>query len=284
MLLISPTSGKTGLDGTFHLPQPVANAVEEPNAVLAMRHALLAEPKGTTWLVATGALTNVALLFAIFPEVIEHIKGLSIMGGAIGGGFTDAPLGTVKGEGERFGNTTPWAEFNIYCDPEAAQAIFSNVKLAAKTTLIPLDLTHQVLATQEVQKCVLNAATSTILGHLFHDILIFFAGTYNEIFGLSEGPPLHDPIAVAVVLDNYLETLFDDQGGERWHVQVVTGGEQNLSTSERTQVGRTIVKKAADGESGVRIPRSVNTETFWRTIEECLQLAQDHVLEKRKDH
>lgn len=63
---------------------------------------------------ATGALTNIALLFATFPEAAEHIAGLSIMGGAIGDGFTDAPLGHVKGEGQRIGNHTPWAEFNIY--------------------------------------------------------------------------------------------------------------------------------------------------------------------------
>ena len=75
-----------------------------------MRHALIEQPEGKAWLVATGALTNVALLFATFPELVEHIKGLSIMGGAIGGGFTDAPMG----EGERFGNWTTWAEFNIY--------------------------------------------------------------------------------------------------------------------------------------------------------------------------
>lgn len=79
-----------------------------------MREALMAKPAGTPWLVATGALTNVALLFATFPEVGDHIRGLSIMGGAIGDGFTNAPMGHVRGEGERFGNRTPWAEFNIY--------------------------------------------------------------------------------------------------------------------------------------------------------------------------
>lgn len=79
-----------------------------------MRYSLLAQAEGTPWLVATGALTNVALLFATFPEVVKHIKGLSIMGGAIGGGFSDAPISYVRGEGERIGNTTKWAEFNIY--------------------------------------------------------------------------------------------------------------------------------------------------------------------------
>jgi uridine nucleosidase len=79
-----------------------------------MRNALLGEPKGTSWVVATGALTNVALLFATFPEVAEHIQGLNIMGGAIGSGFTAAPMSRLPGDIARVGNCTVWAEFNIY--------------------------------------------------------------------------------------------------------------------------------------------------------------------------
>jgi uridine nucleosidase len=79
-----------------------------------MRDALLAQPANTAWVVATGTLTNVALLFATFPEVADHIKGLSIMGGAIGEGFTDVPMSRLPGEESRIGNVTPWAEFNIY--------------------------------------------------------------------------------------------------------------------------------------------------------------------------
>ena len=96
------------------MPKPGARPIHRPNAVLAIRHALVEQPPGSAWLVATGALTNVALLFATFPELVTHIQGLSIMGGAIGGGFTEAPMGHRKGQGERFGNHTRWAEFNIY--------------------------------------------------------------------------------------------------------------------------------------------------------------------------
>lgn len=77
-----------------------------------MRTALVSQLKGDAYLVATGALTNVALLMMTYPELISHIKGLSIMGGAIGPGFSEAPMGHAKGE--RFGNTTNYAEFNIY--------------------------------------------------------------------------------------------------------------------------------------------------------------------------
>ena len=280
LLMFDGVTGKTGLDGTTLLPEPGAKAVDKPNAVLAMRNALLSEPKGSAWLVATGTLTNVALLFAVFPEVAGHIKGLSIMGGAIGGGFTDAPLGKVEGEGERFGNRTPWAEFNIYCDPESAHAIFSNTGLTAKTTLIPLDLTHQVLATEEIRRRVLHAAPSTKIGQLFHDILVFFAHTYRDVFGLVDGPPLHDPIAVAVLLEGSLRSVqrFDYQGGERWQVKVVTDGMHSEVASERAQVGRTIAEKVANGEGGVRIPRKIDTRLLWKEIEECLDRAEDAVL------
>ena len=78
-----------------------------------MRDALLAEPTGTAWLMATGALTNVANLVDMYPEVIAHLKGLSIMGGSIGQGFVNE-IASVSDKEERIGNTGPWAEFNIY--------------------------------------------------------------------------------------------------------------------------------------------------------------------------
>ncbi|KAL8716847.1 MAG: hypothetical protein Q9225_005862 [Loekoesia sp. 1 TL-2023] len=250
--------GKSGLDGTDLLPEASEPPVEDSsphnagNAVVAMREALMSQPREKPWLVATGALTNVALLFATFPEVVHHIAGLSIMGGAIGDGFTDAPMGHVRGEGPRFGNHTPWAEFNIYCDPEAAQSIFSNPFLAAKTTLIPLDVTHQVLATKSVQERVLYGSSSlgqtnvTNVRQMFYDLLVFFAHTYADVFGISEGPPLHDPVAVAVVLSEIgAENLaFDDGGGERFNVDVVTDGAHSDSDTERGQVGRTVIWEA----------------------------------------
>ena len=79
-----------------------------------MRNALLSQPKNTAWVVATGTLTNVGLLFATFPDVAEHIRGLSIMGGSVGGGFSGVPISKKSGQESRVGNTTPWAEFNIY--------------------------------------------------------------------------------------------------------------------------------------------------------------------------
>lgn len=103
--------GASGIDGTDLLPKPTSPPITDTNAIVAMRAALLAQPKGEAWLVTTGALTNVAKLFISCPDLPEHIKGLSIMGGAIGDGFS--PI-TRKDTQEPFGNTTFYAEFNIY--------------------------------------------------------------------------------------------------------------------------------------------------------------------------
>ncbi|GAB7353081.1 hypothetical protein MBLNU459_g3627t1 [Dothideomycetes sp. NU459] len=247
---------------------------------MAMYKALMAEAPKTAFLVAVGSLTNVALLFATFPELAEHIAGLSIMGGAVGGGFTDAPMGTVQGQGERFGNWTPWAEFNIYCDPEASQAVFSNPTLNKKTTLVPLDLTHQMLATPRICEELMHgfmqqegASEVAVVRMLFNQILTFFAKTYADVFGLTEGPPLHDPLAVAAC---FAPDLFNDKGGERFSVSVVIDGDHGNGELARTasQCGRTVVEQVKSGEPGVRIPRSLDSLMIWRMIDISLWRAE----------
>ncbi|CAK7215834.1 Uridine nucleosidase 1 [Sporothrix curviconia] len=149
--------GETGLDGTDLLPEPrvPAKSTDLDTTLAAMAAALQAQPAGTAWLVATGTLTNVALLFDKYPGLVDHIAGLSIMGGAVGGGFTTAVAGEVDGK-SRIGNRTAYAEFNILLDPEAAAQVFGNPRVARKTTLVPLDLTHLVLATADVQDLLLH--------------------------------------------------------------------------------------------------------------------------------
>ncbi|KAJ5084599.1 hypothetical protein NUU61_009178 [Penicillium alfredii] len=280
--------GESGLDGTDLLPKPSRSPVKDKNPILAMRDALLAQPKGTPWVVATGTLTNVALLFATFPEVVEHVQGLSIMGGAIGGGFTDAPMSRLPGEKSRVGNVTPWAEFNFYCDPESSESIFSSALLASKTTIITLDLTHQVLASQAVQTRILHGSSDpskppTIIRRILHALLTFFAATYKNVFGLATGPPLHDPLAVAVVLSSLNPAFvqkhpgqalhFDDKGGERFAVSIVTDGRHGKDVSSTGQLGRSV---AAPVEGpGVAIPRGVDLPEFWDLILRCVQLADD---------
>ncbi|KAJ5278988.1 Inosine/uridine-preferring nucleoside hydrolase [Penicillium angulare] len=280
--------GESGLDGTDLLPKPSVAPITDKNPILAMRDALLAQPKGTPWVIATGTLTNVALLFSTFPEVVEHIAGLSIMGGAIGNGFTAAPMSKIPGEKSRIGNVTPWAEFNLYCDPESSEAIFSNPLLASKTAIMSLDLTHQVLADKNVQTRILHGSSDpskkpTVVRQILHDLLLFFAGTYEKVFGLSTGPPLHDPLAVAAILSNLNPVFakknpekaitFDDKDGERFAIHIVTDGLHGQDVSVTGQLGRSIATPVEG--AGVAVPRGVDLEAFWNLILECVQLADD---------
>lgn len=271
------------MDGVTLLPQPIEPAATDVDYLQAMYNALIATPPNTAWLVSTGTLTNIGLLFQKYTDLASHLKGLSIMGGAVGGGFTDAPMGKVKGEGERFGNWTAYAEFNIYCDPEASHFIFSHPVLKSKTTLIPLDLSHQVLGTKAVRRTQLYGSddpldassaqsdrTPTALRALFTQIMSFFAGTYAEVFSITEGPPLHDPLAVSAAI--YPE-IFDDKGGERFQVDIVTEGVHSMNQSEVGELGRTKVTKLPLGEGGCRIPRGVKLDKFWESIESSMKRA-----------
>jgi uridine nucleosidase len=275
--------GKSGLDGTELLPVPAVKHIDEP-AVDAMATALLKKRPGTAWVIATGALTNVAQCFSKYPELASHVKGLSLMGGAVGDGFTTAVMGKVE-DRERIGNWSNWAEFNILVDPEAAHLLFSNPILNKKIIMIPLDVTHQVLATKEVQALLLEGKSGrekSTLRTMLVELLTFFAHTYAEVFGIVEGPPLHDPLAVAVVLDGVAGAeipFYDFEKGkkgrkERFKVDVVTDGthEDALLGAE---TGRTVVKLLAEGEEGVKIPRSLDTKRFWSILEECLGRADE---------
>ncbi|WEW55324.1 Uridine nucleosidase 1 [Emydomyces testavorans] len=281
--------GSSGIDGTDLLPVPKTPPVTDTNPILAMRDALIAQPKNMAWVVATGALTNIALLFATFPEVADHVRGVSIMGGAIGDGFSGAPISKRPGEECRIGNITPYAEFNIYADPEAAKSILTSPILAPKTTLITLDLTHQVLATQKVQSLILGTESMddskpSILRRILHDLLTFFASTYDTVFGIAAGPPLHDPVAVAVLFSNlnrsqmpdHLDLLrFDDNNGQRYVVEVTTDGSHGNDIQLTRELGRTVATKAADA-GGITIPGSMDVDKFWDIIVDCLQRAEKY--------
>ena len=251
-----------------------------------MALALLAQPEGKAWVVVTGALTNVHLCFEKFEDrgLREHIKGLSIMGGAIGDGFTDAFMGFWEDshgiQQVRRGNWSPWAEFNIFVDPEAAGNVFGDDILRKKTTMVPLDLTHLVIGTEEVTSMLLwggerrDGEEPSKMRRMIVELMVFYKETYETMFGFTQGPPLHDPLAVAVLLDGMsgVEVPFwDGQGKDdgdgvrmRYEIEVVKQGEQT---------GRTLVRLLPVGDEGVRIPKGLDVERFWKVVDECLERA-----------
>ena len=106
----------------------------------------------------------------------------------------------------------------------------------------------------------------------------------RDVFGIMEGPPLHDPLAVAAVLpgsgaDNIPFYDMDPVTGarERYHVTVVTDGTIEEAHAGLKETGRTVVRLLPPGEDGVRIPRGLDIPKFWSVLEECIERADDAV-------
>ncbi|MBM2576438.1 nucleoside hydrolase [Jannaschia sp. Os4] len=166
--------GETGLDG-YDLPAPTT-APAEGHAVDWMIETLRAAPAPVT-ICPLGPLTNVGTLLDRAPDVAARIARIVLMGGAY----------------FEVGNITPAAEFNIYVDPEAAEIVFrSGIPL----TVVPLDVTHEVLTTTARTDAIEAAGR---VGPAVAGWLRFFDRFDREKYG-SEGGPLHDPCTIAWLL------------------------------------------------------------------------------------
>lgn len=152
----------------------------DPAGALDGRHAadVLGELDGVT-LVAIGPLTNVALALARRPDAARGIRRLVWMGGGFSGG-----------------NVTPAAEFNAWWDPEAAARV---LQAGLDLVIVPLDATKDAtVGPAEIARLAPEAAA----------MLGYYLRFYHAAYGVEECR-LHDPLAVAVVLDEALVQLVD---------------------------------------------------------------------------
>ncbi len=123
---------------------------------------------------AIGPMTNVALALIQHPDVARGIRQIVAMGGA----FT------------ALGHRTPWAEFNIYADPHAAEIVFQS---GVPIVLMPLDMTFQALFTAEhFEKFRAGGEAGAALYNLFST----FDRSDEKRFG-RPGGPIHDATTIA---------------------------------------------------------------------------------------
>lgn len=170
--------GESGL-GDCQLPPPSRQA-EQQHAVeyLITRCRQAAADKQPIVLCALGPLTNIATALSMAPDIVDGIERLVLMGGA----YRDN------------GNTTLYAEFNTFADPHAAGVIF---RQALPITVLPLDVTHQVILTPE-QVTRLTAAAGRITPQLQE---LMASWDRNDLLRYgSRGGPLHDPLVIAWLL------------------------------------------------------------------------------------
>lgn len=98
-----------GNNGLANIELENSPAEEESVKAWDKLYEVAKESNGNLEIVAVGPLTNIAIAIAKYPDLEKYVNKIIIMGGAIVGG-----------------NTTPSAEFNIYGDPHAAEAVFKS--------------------------------------------------------------------------------------------------------------------------------------------------------------
>ncbi len=198
------------------LPEPESKVQDQP-ATEAL-YAFAASDPGNRVIVATGPLTNIALAFQQYPEMPGMLRELVIMGGAFG----LTRYGT--------GNTTPYAEFNIWQDPEAAAIVFAS---PARMTIVGLDVTNDPETGLNREDLVRLQASHSSAARLSADITAFALERHDVC-------ALHDPLALAAALDR---SLFEFKRGRL-----------TVHTSDDEMGGRTMLHAESSTAMRTRMP------------------------------
>jgi purine nucleosidase len=207
-----------------HGPQGLGHAeLPPPSRPLSDRHAvdvILEEAErrpGELTVVTLGPMTNLALAVQREPGLPRRLKGFVYMGGAFG----------------TSGNTTPTTEWNVHCDPEAAQNVHRawSAAIEADPTVpralgLGLNVTERArITTEEVVRIARRAgstpddslalargedpmhpvhsvASAPIVRYLADALRFYFEfhAHYDGFYGAF----IHDPLAVAAALDRTL--------------------------------------------------------------------------------
>jgi len=176
-----------GIDGMGDTDlEPADESLLDPRSALALIDDLSRRYDGRLRILATGALTNLALAVRADPELVSRVADVVVMGGA-----AEVP-----------GNRTPAAEANILHDPEGAAVALS---AGWPVALVPLDVTMTELLTDEHRERL--AASGTRVGTFVAAITDHYVGFYTERFGRRVAP-CHDALAAAVLTGEVLPTVF----------------------------------------------------------------------------
>lgn len=226
--------GESGMDGP-ELPEPTVE-LDSRHAVDLIIDTVMSHEPGTVTLVPTGGLTNIAMAVRKEPRLAERVKEVVLMGG-----------------GYHVGNWSAVAEFNIIIDPEAAHIVFNE---KWPLTMVGLDLTHQALATDEVAERI--AAVGTKPAKFVGELLEFFGHTYKDAQGF-DFPPVHDPCAVAYVIDPSVMTT------QRVPLDVELTGTLTL--------GMTVAdfRDPAPADCNTSVAMELDQDKFWGLVVDALE-------------
>ncbi len=172
-LLAPETHGEQGI-GYAKLPAPQSQPKVQKGSDYLIEK-IMSSP-GEITLVAIGPLTNIALAIRQEPRIVENVKEVFVMGGAI----------------RHEGNTTPLAEFNTYVDPHAAHIVFHS---GMPITLTPLDVTYQCVFLKDDLNRLLKIDSP--ITKFIADATRFYMEFHDEYQSI-EGCVINDPMTLAL--------------------------------------------------------------------------------------
>ncbi len=170
------THGDDGL-GNSHLPEVTAVGPAQ-DAVQFIADTLTEDP--TTSILALGPLTNIAQVLQRDPQLFEKVDRFTLMGGSY----------------LSHGNCSPVAEYNFWCDPDAAQLVFDQMPVPIQ--MVGLDVTRKIVLTPSLLEYI--QAINPQMGALIKKITRFyfdFHWQYERVIGCV----INDPLAVAAFID-----------------------------------------------------------------------------------
>jgi len=192
MHAVAEAHGTTGLDGA-DLPAPRAApiAMHAVDFIIETARA----HQGELVLAVIGPATNIAMALKKEPRLAEWLREVTVMGGSTA-----------------LGNITPVAEFNVWCDPEAADVLFRS---GARIRMAGYNVTS-VTGMAEADIARLRAGGP--VGQAVAGLLDFYLGRGRAAIGLQIAP-MHDVCAIVPYIDETLLTW------RHAHVAVETRGE-----------------------------------------------------------
>lgn len=176
-----------GMDGLGESNYPAVTEAEvKKDAVNYLIHTL--QTQKDVSIIAIGPLTNIAKALQKKEEVFENLDELISMGGSY----------------KSHGNCSPVAEYNYWCDPDAAKYVYEN--LPKKIHMVGLDVTRKIVLTPNILEYM------QILDKEKGEFIKRITGFYYDFHWKYErviGCVINDPLAVAYFIKRELCQGFD---------------------------------------------------------------------------
>jgi purine nucleosidase len=223
-----------GIDGLgdMNYPPPIRQPAQG-HAVEAIIETARSNP-GLT-LVTLGPLTNIALALANAPDIVNHVSRCVIMGGA---------ACTV-------GNVTPAAEYNIWCDPEAARMVFHS---GLPIEMIGWELCRGAAMLDPDEMAEIRAIGTPLAEFAIDCNRRAFEATVSQLG--ERGLALPDPVAMAVALDPAICTR-----KSRHAVEIETQSELTRGMTVVDQLN--VIRGQPSGELWRRALQHGNVHVCW---------------------